>query len=156
HWRGYAKARGLPLLEDLERGLKSVRHLIDYALFRRNPRPIGSERKPISFVLPVASTEQTLTEAQSKKILAAARRPATHQALARHPADAVELAAGIGGAVALKIQSPDIPHKSDIGGVHLGARDAEEVEAAARRVLDNAHRNCPAARIDGVLVQEMV
>jgi acyl-CoA synthetase (NDP forming) len=56
----------------------------------------------------------------------------------------------------LKIQSPDIAHKSDIGGVHLGARTASEVEAAARLVFDNARRNCPDARIDGILVQEMV
>jgi succinyl-CoA synthetase beta subunit len=68
----------------------------------------------------------------------------------------VRIAAEIGGAVALKIQSPDIPHKSDIGGVHLGATTAAEVAAAARQVLDNAKRNCPQAAIDGILVQEMV
>src|SRR5438067_4543346 len=66
------------------------------------------------------------------------------------------MACEIGDPVALKVQSPDIPHKSDIGGVHLGARSAAEVDAAARQVLDNARRNCPDARIDGVLVQEMV
>ena len=43
-----------------------------------------------------------------------------------------------------------------VGGVHLGARTAEEVREAARRVLENSRRNCPNARIDGVLVQEMV
>ena len=66
------------------------------------------------------------------------------------------MAAEIGGPVALKIQSPDIPHKSDIGGVHLGAATPAEVEAAARQVMENAKRNCPAAAIDGILVQEMV
>src|SRR5438067_9400473 len=66
------------------------------------------------------------------------------------------MACEIGDPVALKVQSPDIPHKSDIGGVHLGARSAAEVDAAARQVLDNARRNCPGAAIDGVLVQEMV
>src|SRR5207253_369487 len=89
-------------------------------------------------------------------ILARAGLPVTREELASDPAKAVELAARIGRPVALKIQSPDIPHKSDIGGVHLGARDAKEVEAAAKRVLDNARRNCPDAKIDGVLVQEMV
>jgi succinyl-CoA synthetase beta subunit len=82
--------------------------------------------------------------------------PVTREALARDAAQAVRLAAEIGGAVALKIQSRDIAHKSDIGGVHLNARTAAEVEAAARKVLDNARRNCPAATIDGILVQEMV
>ena len=46
--------------------------------------------------------------------------------------------------------------ESDIGGVHLGATTPAEVEAAARRVLENARRNCPQAVIDGILVQEMV
>jgi acetyltransferase len=80
----------------------------------------------------------------------------TREALARDPADAIRIAAEIGGAVALKIQSADIPHKSDIGGVHLGARTPAEVEAAAQHVLDNAARNASHAAIDGILVQEMI
>ena len=152
HWCGYAQANGLPLVEDLERGLKAVRHLIDYAAFRRSPE--GRTVAPAQAVtLPQA---RVLTEAQSKKILGAAGLPVTREALARDPSEAVRLAAEIGGAVALKVQSPDIAHKSDIGGVHLGARTAAEVEAAARKVFDNARRNCPGATIDGILVQEMV
>jgi len=152
HWRGYAQANGLPLVEDLERGLKAVRYLIDYAAFRRSP-----ERRTVApaqaATLPQA---HVLTEAQSKAILGAAGLPVTREALARDPSEAVRLAAEIGGAVALKVQSPDIAHKSDIGGVHLGARTAAEVESAAGKVFDNARRNCPGATIDGILVQEMV
>jgi acetate---CoA ligase (ADP-forming) len=152
HWRGYAQANGLPLVEDLERGLKAVRHLIDYATFRRSP-----ERRTVVSASAVTQTRaRVLTEAQSKTILGAAGLPVTREALARDPAEAVRLAAEIGGAVALKIQSAEIAHKSDVGGVHLGARTAAEVEAAARKVLDNARRNCPGATIDGILVQEMV
>jgi len=152
HWRGYAQTNGLPLIEDLERGLKAVRHLIDYADFRRS-----SEKRPIT-AAPLALLPQArvLTEAQSKKILGAAGLPVTREALARDPAEAVRLAAEIGGAVALKIQSRDIAHKSDIGGVYLNARTAAEVEVAASTVLGNARRNCPHAAIDGILVQEMV
>src|SRR6266545_3007898 len=152
HWRGYAQARGLPLVEDLERGLKAVRQLIDYAAFRRSP-----ERRTVAPAQVVAPLQaHVLTEAQSKAILGAAGLPVTREALARDPAEAVRLAAEIGGAVALKIQSADIAHKSDIGGVHLNARTAPDVEAAARNVFDNARRNCPGATIDGILVQEMV
>jgi succinyl-CoA synthetase beta subunit len=97
-----------------------------------------------------------LTEAASKQILAGAGLPVTREALARDPAEAMRIAAEIGGPVALKIQSPDIPHKSDVGGVHLGARTPAEVEAAARQVFENARRNCPGATIDGILVQEMI
>jgi acyl-CoA synthetase (NDP forming) len=153
HWRGYAQANGLPLIEDLERGLKAVRHLIDYAKFRRSAeRHHGLAPAHVASQPPV----RVLTEAQSKEILGAAGLPVTREALARDPAEAMRLAAEIGGAVALKIQSPDIAHKSDIGGVHLNARTAAEVEAAAHKVLENARRNCPTATIDGILVQEMV
>ena len=153
HWRGYSRSNGLPLIEDLERGLRAVRHLIDYATFRRS-----AERHHGLAPAQVASQPRgrVLTEAQSKEILGAAGLPVTREALARDPAEAMRLAAKIGGAVALKVQSPDIAHKSDIGGVHLNARTAAEVEAAAHKVLENARRNCPTATIDGILVQEMV
>ncbi len=153
HWRGYAQSSGLPLIEDLERGLKAVRQLIDYASFRRSAEHRHGAKPAQAAAHPGGSV---LTEAQSKKILGAAGLPVTREALARDPAEAVRLAAEIGGAVALKIQSPDIAHKSDIGGVHLGASTAAEVEVAARKVFDNARRNCPGATIDGILVQEMV
>jgi acetyltransferase len=159
HWRGYAKRSALPLLEDLERGLAAIRHLVDYAGFRRRdavaPQPdIASPSARLE--LAALPARAVLTEAQSKKILAQAGLPVTREGLARDPAEAVRIAAEIGGAVALKIQSPDIPHKSDIGGVHLGATTPAEVAAAARQVLENARRNCPDAAIDGILVQEMV
>jgi acyl-CoA synthetase (NDP forming) len=157
HWRGYAGANALPMLEDLERGLQAIRHLIDYAGFRgvAPGRPASGEQSA-RIELPAIPDGRMLTEVQSKEILARAGLPVTRELLARSPAEAVRLAAEIGGAVALKIQSADIPHKSDIGGVHLGATTPAEVEAAARQVLENARRNCPHAAIDGILVQEMV
>src|SRR4051812_48188088 len=92
HWRGYAQANGLPLVEDLERGLKAVRHLIDYAAFRRSP-----ERCAVAPVHPVTHPRaRVLTEAQSKAILGTAGLPVTREAVARDPAEAVRLAAEIG------------------------------------------------------------
>jgi acetate---CoA ligase (ADP-forming) len=157
HWRGYARASALPLLEDLERGLKAIRHLVDYAAFRRRiaQSEPSAPARPVRDVAAIPAG-RLLTEVESKQILSHAGLPVTRESLARSPAEAVRIAAEIGGAVALKIQSPDIPHKSDIGGVHLGATTAAEVEAAARQVLENAKRNCPQAAIDGILVQEMV
>lgn len=155
YWRDFTATRGLPLLEDLEGGLRAVRHLTDYAAFRRNVAEAGA-------VVPAGSSSDgnmtvgaTLSEAASKRILAAAGLPVTLEFLAATPAEATTLATRIGGPVALKVQSPDIPHKSDIGGVHLRAT-AADAEAASMRILDNARRACPAALIEGVLVQEMV
>jgi acetate---CoA ligase (ADP-forming) len=157
HWRGYSQANALPLVEDLERGLNAIRHLIDYAACRRRFAP-GRPATSKQIIRDIAAipARRMLTEVESKQILAQAGLPVTRELLARSPAEAVRIAAEIGGPVALKIQSPDIPHKSDIGGVHLGATTPAEVEAAARQVLENAKRNCPHAAIDGILVQEMV
>jgi acetyltransferase len=156
HWRGYARKHALPILEDLERGLAAVRNLVDYAAFRRRAAEPPRAAHAAALDLEALPARRVLTEVQSKAILAKAGLPVTREELARSPEDAVRIAAAIGGAVALKIQSPDIPHKSDVGGVHLGARTAAEVEAAARQVLANAKHHCPQAAIDGVLVQELV
>jgi acetyltransferase len=158
HWRGYARANALPLVEDLERGIKAVRHLIDYAAFRRRVAQsrLATPKQTARIDIAAIPARRTLTEAESKQILAGAGLPVTRELLARSPAEAARMAAEIGGRVALKIQSPDIPHKSDVGGVHLGARTPAEVETAARQVLENAKRNCPHAAIDGILVQELV
>jgi acetyltransferase len=156
-WHDYARTHELPLVEDLERGMKAVRHLVDYGMARR--RFAAQPRVPFAVVRgerPAVAGGLMLTEAESKKILRQAGLPVTKELLARSPEEAAALFAEIGGKVALKIQSPDIPHKSDVGGVYLGARTAREVEKATRQVLDNAKKACPNAVIDGVLVQEMV
>jgi acetyltransferase len=156
-WRGFAAKQGLPIVEDLGRGLRAVRHLIDYAAFRRRVAAGPNARdRAAAVALPRFFAGTALTEAASKKILASAGLPVTKEALARTADEAVALAARIGGPVALKVQSPDIPHKSDIGGVHLGARTPADIAQAARRVLENARRGCPKADIHGVLVQELV
>jgi acetyltransferase len=157
HWRGFSRERGLPLVEDLELGVRAVRDLIDYAAFRRRAETSSAAAaEPASRRQLELPARRVLTEFEGKKILGEAGLPVTREALARDPADAVRIAAEIGGAVALKIQSTDIPHKSDIGGVHLGARTPAEVENAARLVAANAARSAPHAVIDGILVQEMI
>jgi acetate---CoA ligase (ADP-forming) len=154
-WRGFARKEGLPVIEDIERGLRALRHLIDYAAFRRRLGKDDPSVEPPQLALPALS-RTVLTEAESKTILAAAGLPVTNEALARSPEETVRLAAIIGGPVALKVQSPDIPHKSEVGGVYLGARTPAEIDAAARQVLENARRARPDADIHGVLVQKMV
>lgn len=155
HWRGFGASRGLPLVEDLELGLRAIRHLSDYAAYRAVV-PSGAESVYCENGVPQeGTTGRMLSEAESKKILGAAGLPVTREALARTPDEAAGLAAEFSAPVALKIQSPDIPHKSDIGGVKLGVR-ADDASEAATEILSNAARHCPEAAIEGVLVQEMV
>jgi acetyltransferase len=76
--------------------------------------------------------------------------------LASNAAAAVQCADALGYPVALKIESPQIPHKTEAGGIALNSQDAAAVTAAYGQVIDNARRYDPAACIDGVLVQKMV
>ncbi len=69
--------------------------------------------------------------------------------------EAVRAAQDIGFPVALKIQSPDVIHKTDVGGVLLNMGSPEEVEGGYRRIVRAVEAGCPGARIEGVVVQEM-
>ncbi|MCL5735388.1 MAG: acetate--CoA ligase family protein [Actinobacteria bacterium] len=76
--------------------------------------------------------------------------------LAGSEEEAVSLALGIGFPVALKVESPEILHKTDIGGVELGLGDADAVTAAFRRIMRAATEKAPQARVHGVWVEEMI
>jgi len=69
---------------------------------------------------------------------------------------AVDAAEGFGYPVVLKVQSADIPHKTEAGGVRLDLRSGEAVRDAYRAILDSARAHSPDARIDGLLVQPMI
>ena len=152
--RAFSAESGVPFLEDVAGGMKAVRRLVDYAAFRRREKPAPVAAASVDFEPPEGVA--ALTEHDSKRVLGRAGIPVTREELAETPEDAVEAAGRLGFPVALKVQSPDVPHKSDVGGVYLGAATAEEVESAYLRVIRNAKAAHPDARIDGVLVQEMV
>ena len=74
---------------------------------------------------------------------------------ARSPEEAVTIAERIGLPVALKVLSPEISHKSDVGGVVLNLRDAASVHRGARTILERVAAARPGATVDGLLVQAM-
>jgi acetyltransferase len=89
-------------------------------------------------------------------LLESYRIPVARSTKAANPDDTKALAAKFGRAVALKIVSPDILHKSEVGGVALNLETEDAVGAAAAAMLARIAKNAPQARIDGFLVQEMV
>ena len=97
-----------------------------------------------------------LTERESKALLAAHGFAVTREMLARDAKAAVQIAGEIGYPVVLKIELPDLPHKTEVGGVRVGLADAAAVEAAFAEVMAAARMVAPASRLEGVLVQEMV
>ena len=118
----------------------------------RSPANVGVDGVVASVRLPPGAQ----SEPQALATLAAAGiRTALHQVV--HSADeAVAVASRLAAPVVLKIVSPDITHKSDIGGVALGLVDADAVRAAFGAMQVSVRSHAPAARIDGVLVAPMI
>ena len=96
-----------------------------------------------------------LTEIESKQVLAAAGIPVAEARLATTAEEAAQAADTIGYPVVLKIVSPDVTHKSDVGGVKVGLGSADEVRAAFDEITAAVKRTQPDARIEGVAVQKM-
>ncbi len=97
----------------------------------------------------------TIGDAESRSILEAYGLRIPHSELARTPEQALEFASEIGFPVVLKIASPDILHKTDVGGVKVGLNSPEDVQDAYELMVYRAQRYLPDARIWGCLVQEM-
>lgn len=97
-----------------------------------------------------------LAEYQAKQVLAEYGILVTAEALARSVSEAVLHAKRIGFPVVLKVQSADVPHKTEAGGVRLALGSEGDVELAFEEIMENVKAYNPAAVIDGVLVQEMV
>jgi succinyl-CoA synthetase beta subunit len=81
--------------------------------------------------------------------------PVVPATLARHADEAVAAARALGGSVVVKVASPDIAHKSDIGGVVLNLQGDDAVREATLQVLQAAREKCPTAHIEGVIVAPM-
>jgi acetyltransferase len=97
-----------------------------------------------------------LGEMQAKALLAAYGIPVTATEIVADPKAAAAAANRIGFPVVLKINSPDITHKSDIGGVALDLADGAAVEAAAERMIARVRAAKPEARLEGFTVQPMI
>ncbi len=98
----------------------------------------------------------SLSETVSKQVLAAYSIPIPMESLATGPDDAAAAAERMGFPVAVKVASPDILHKTEVGGIRLGLSTPEEVYDAAEDVLTLATQRAPRAQIIGISVQQMI
>jgi acetyltransferase len=130
-------------------------------LLQQTPPPLSTLAKPdiegarlvIESVL--AERRKVLTEMESKTLLSAFHIPVTTTMLARSANEAMMIATQLGFPVALKIDSPDISHKSDVQGVALNIVNATGVRDAYNDMVQTVARLKPKARINGVTVQNM-
>jgi acetyltransferase len=130
-------------------------------LLQQTPPPLSDLSNPdtegarllIEGVL--AERRKVLTEMESKSLLAAFHIPVTRTMLARSANEAMLIASQLGYPVALKIDSPDISHKSDVQGVTLNVASAAQVRDAYNDMRDAVTRAQPGARINGITIQPM-
>ena len=101
------------------------------------------------------SPNKTLTEREAKAVLALYGVPVVGERLVRDGSAAVSAAGILGFPVALKVESPDIPHKTEAGVIRLNLKSEADVRAAYDAVMKNAVAAVPNAKINGVLVQPM-
>ncbi len=103
----------------------------------------------------IADSRDMLTEPEAKTVLAAYGIPVVETRIANDVEEAARVAQNLGFPVAIKIFSPDITHKSDLGGVVLNLKTADSVRSAAQAMLERIGKLRPEARLSGFTVQAM-
>lgn len=144
------EADGWLVFEDPSRAVNAI------AAMGRFGEAFAREAPPAVPLPTVTLPAATPTEAAAKALLAAAGIPAVPERVAATAEAAAAAATVIGFPVVLKILSPDILHKSEIGGVLLDVADATAVRAGFATLMERAARHAPAARIEGVLVAKQI
>jgi acetate---CoA ligase (ADP-forming) len=152
---------GTPFLQGADDSLLAVRSLIDYSTFRERwldgYRPVASPSDLAQEAIRIVNDSggQPLTEREAKRLLSLYDIPVTRETLASSAEEAVRAARVIGYPVALKIESPEILHKTESGGIALNLETDQQVREAFESILENARAYAPEARINGALIQEM-
>ncbi len=160
-----AQAR-LPVFRTPDPAVEMFGHLSSFYRNQRallqTPGPASAQRPPDLATAraivdgALGEKREVLSEMESKALLAAFSIPIARTVLARSARDAMIMASEFGFPVAMKIDSPDITHKSDVGGVRLNVANAQGAQAAWEEIMAEARRLRPEARIHGVAVEPMV
>lgn len=116
----------------------------------------GIDKNRVKRLLEGIESGQALSESLSKQILSAYGIPCVSGGLAKSHDEALKTAHDIGFPVALKIDSPDIQHKTESGGVRLNINNDQELLAAFREIMENVVRYNATAHINGITVQKML
>jgi len=157
---------GIPSYKTPEQAIRAFMTMVAY---NRNLKTLYETPKdiPVDFTLDrqqlrdafdrmVGADDKILSEDTSKSILENFGISTTKPFLAVNADQAAEISARISYPVVLKILSPDITHKSDVGGVQLNLGTEKMVRAAFERIMESVKTKMPGARVDGVTVQKMV
>ena len=144
---------GVPFLESTETAMLALRNAREHRRFLDRP-----ERAPSATPSPRSrgGASGTLSSTETMQLLREFGVPLAQTIAVKDAAAAVTAADRLGYPVVLKIDSPDIAHKTDVGGVRVGCPDPAAVRTAFREMLVEVGRRVPTARLDGALVQRMI
>ncbi len=155
-------AHGVPNYSFPERAAVAFRAMADYRRIKARPEPIfvnfEVDKQAVKQLLDQVRSEGRLSigDFEARSVLEAYGLRIPKSEIADTPERAAEIASEIGFPVVLKIASPDILHKTDVGGVKVGLENSEAVRDAFELMVYRANRYIPEARVLGCLVQEMV
>jgi acetyltransferase len=145
---------GVPIMEGAECATATLRNLADYFEFQKNRQTIAP--KPAqALLLPVKLSSGVLGAEAAFRLFEQFAIPVAPTVLARSADEAASAADKIGYPVVLKIESAQITHKSDVGGVALRLSNAADVRDAYTRIQTEVRNRAPSATIEGVVVQRM-
>jgi len=156
----------LPTYSTAESAVKTYMYMYQYTrnleLLYETPEELPVElhppMKPLKTMLQKAAKDNRviLTEIEAKAFLEAYGIPTTNTQLAKTEEEAVSIATHIGYPVVLKVYSPEITHKTDVGGVLLNLKNEVEVRRAYSTILENAKKHAPTVEVQGITVQRMI
>jgi acyl-CoA synthetase (NDP forming) len=149
------------VMQGLDRAVGAIKSLIEYASLRKEVPDIvssskASARAVLEKTLKAANGAAALDEVASKKLLKAYGIPVSKEEIAQTAADAVKIAKKIGFPVVAKVVSPDILHKSDIGGVVLNLTNAAEVKKAFNDITARVRKLKNKPKLEGILIAQQV
>ncbi len=154
------KDAGVPLYHSPARAAKALGALHRYASFQRDwKKPVAVEinqRRQASIQYALKESSQALSEHATKELLELYGLPVTKEYVAKSAEEAVAMAEKMGYPVVMKIDSPDILHKTEAGGVAVNICSAQEVEAKFLEIMASGLAYNPHAMIHGILIQEQV
>jgi acetyltransferase len=167
-WIKHLENNGIPVFAEPVRGIKSISALFHYRegqrLYRKQlqaqvsspPYDPGKANEIRTWLMERRQKGKTLSEFESRKVLQAFGIPVTEADLAASSEQAAQIADRIGYPVVLKVDSPFIPHKSDVGGVLLGLTSREQVLKGFKAIMESVREKAgPDVPINGVLVTRM-
>ena len=164
-WMSLARA-GVPVFPEPARGIRALGKMAQYVAarersFSRHTAAIESSsglESSVKKILDHAKNQgrSALSEVEAKSLLKALGLRVPRGGLTRNAAEARSVANSIGGPVALKACSPDLLHKTEAGVIRLGIESPEEAERAFEEIVAKAKKWDAQARLDGVLVEEMI